>query len=274
MSRTFIIGDVHGQVELLDALLSHIPLALNDRLVFLGDYIDYGPYSREVIDLLLELLNDSRWTVDCLMGNHEQMFIEWLNYEDIIQNLPKRYQKARLKFREGYLNRLASQWELNDELGGAATLRSYGYGVPGCRGKLSLPRSHEVFLSSLSLHAEGSGWLAVHAGLELNSAVVKARSTGDALKNSDTINGFLWSRELVKNPPQSLHWDFRVICGHTIVDEPQVSSHVIAIDIGAKMCHGLCAFCPETDTFYFHDGERKVIGGEKLPSSLKVIELH
>lgn len=86
--RTLAIGDVHGCLTALDRMLALIELAPEDRLVFLGDYIDRGPDSCGVIERILELRKQH--DVVCLTGNHEIMmcsarddegiYLSWLGY--------------------------------------------------------------------------------------------------------------------------------------------------------------------------------------------------
>ncbi|MCX7635800.1 MAG: metallophosphoesterase, partial [Syntrophales bacterium] len=79
MGRIFAIGDVHGCRQRLEALVDRIPLDYDgDTLVFVGDYIDRGPDSKAVVDFILELCEDIRHVV-CLRGNHEQMFLNYIN---------------------------------------------------------------------------------------------------------------------------------------------------------------------------------------------------
>jgi len=66
MSKTYVITDIHGRLEPLKALLAQIPEGA--KIVFLGDYVDRGSQSREVVALVRSLPN----TV-CLRGNHEDM---------------------------------------------------------------------------------------------------------------------------------------------------------------------------------------------------------
>jgi len=76
----YAVGDMHGEVEKLDALLGKLSLEARDRLVFLGDYVDRGSDSRGVIDRLIAL----RESHDCvfLLGNHESMFLDFLGWRD------------------------------------------------------------------------------------------------------------------------------------------------------------------------------------------------
>lgn len=66
MSRTYVMTDIHGRLEPLKALLAQIPEGA--KLVFLGDYVDRGSQSREVVALVRSLPN-----AVCLRGNHEDM---------------------------------------------------------------------------------------------------------------------------------------------------------------------------------------------------------
>ncbi|HTM23069.1 MAG TPA: metallophosphoesterase family protein [Kofleriaceae bacterium] len=80
MSRTFVIGDIHGDLEQLDTLLGRLPaLAAGDTLVFLGDYVDRGPCSRQVVERVRALQTDSPAHVVTLRGNHEDA---WLRVAD------------------------------------------------------------------------------------------------------------------------------------------------------------------------------------------------
>ena len=67
--RTIAIGDIHGCLTSLRALVTHAGITPDDTIVTLGDYVDRGPDSRGVIDFLLRLRRDHN--VISLMGNHE-----------------------------------------------------------------------------------------------------------------------------------------------------------------------------------------------------------
>ena len=78
----YAIGDIHGMAGNLEELLDIIPYdPAEDRLVFLGDYVDRGPESRRVIEMLWRLRSKTE-NVVFLMGNHEQMFLDFLNGAD------------------------------------------------------------------------------------------------------------------------------------------------------------------------------------------------
>jgi serine/threonine protein phosphatase 1 len=74
MSR-YAIGDIHGGAKTLRALLEQLQLQPADRLFLLGDYIDRGPDSKGVLDIILQLL-DSGHDVRPVRGNHDDMLLQ------------------------------------------------------------------------------------------------------------------------------------------------------------------------------------------------------
>ncbi|MCZ7626906.1 MAG: serine/threonine protein phosphatase [Candidatus Methylomirabilota bacterium] len=123
----YVIGDIHGCLHPLRRLIAQLRPGDDDDVVFLGDYVDRGPNSRGVIDYLLTLRG--RYTF--LMGNHERMFLDFLQG------------KERALFLYN---------------GGTATLDSYG----GLRG---IPATHLAFLERLRPYHENQEYFFVHAGI-------------------------------------------------------------------------------------------------------------
>ena len=128
--RRFVIGDVHGCAKALRSLIEAIDPQPDDEIVFLGDYIDRGPDSRDVVQQILELRQ--RCHVVALRGNHEIMLLG------------------------------VALGGLNDEVwlenGGIATVTSYG-------GSLSkIPPDHLEFFQTLEPYYETSDLIFVHAG--------------------------------------------------------------------------------------------------------------
>ena len=74
---TIAVGDIHGNLpclrDLLDQLLGEADA--DDVIVFLGDYIDRGPHSRECVDAILRFQQETSAEVVCLLGNHEDWFL-------------------------------------------------------------------------------------------------------------------------------------------------------------------------------------------------------
>lgn len=136
--RTIAIGDIHGCSDALATLIDAVAPGPADTVVALGDYIDRGPRSREVMDQLIALAGRCRLV--SLLGNHEEVLLDALR--DV-----------------GTLRR----W-LN--LGGADTLRSYGWVSGGPRRALAdwIPGPHRAFLAGCRPYYETSTHLFVHAG--------------------------------------------------------------------------------------------------------------
>jgi len=132
----YIIGDIHGYLDRLENLIAKLgPLTGDDdMLIFLGDYIDRGPCSYEVIEFVMSL--SMKYQVIFLRGNHEDMLMKYLAGLD----------------REGlYLYN-----------GGGATIRSYKRHM----GDFILPESHMEFYNNLRSYYEGEDFIAVHGGLD------------------------------------------------------------------------------------------------------------
>jgi len=77
--KTFIIGDIHGCLDMLKRLLDKIPWRPGqDALIFIGDFIDRGTNSKGVVDCILDLIRNYSH-VSCLLGNHEAMLLNYLS---------------------------------------------------------------------------------------------------------------------------------------------------------------------------------------------------
>lgn len=131
-ARTIVIGDIHGCAQALEALLGAIQPQSDDRLVLLGDYIDRGEQSREVIERLLSLEYECRLVP--LLGNHELMLM-----------------RAFQDYSQAYF------WL---ECGGQQTLDSYG-GSPG-----DVPEEHHKFFERCVPYFETDDHLFVHANYD------------------------------------------------------------------------------------------------------------
>ena len=177
--RTFVIGDIHGYMDRLWRMLDLIrPRAsAGDTLVFLGDYIDRGPDSRTVVDLVLD--ERDRWAgmVVTLRGNHEAMFLDAFDGDRSALSL----------------------WIQN---GGEQTLQSYG--TAGRRGwEQAVPEEHVEFFRGLPTLYEDEYAYYVHAGLV----------PGYAPADSDEEDR-LWIRdEFIQS---HYDWGKPVVFGHTL----------------------------------------------------------
>jgi serine/threonine protein phosphatase 1 len=86
----WVIGDIHGMFDPLKRLLSHIQGYSSgkdakeriEKVIFLGDYIDHGPSSKEIVDYILGL----PFETVCLMGNHEDLMLQFLNDSEMFKS--------------------------------------------------------------------------------------------------------------------------------------------------------------------------------------------
>lgn len=87
--RTFVIGDIHGCFFSLNRLLFDIcNITKRDRIILLGDYIDRGPFIKETIDFIINLI-DTGYNIVPIRGNHEQYLIDSLNNPKMLVNWMK-----------------------------------------------------------------------------------------------------------------------------------------------------------------------------------------
>lgn len=137
MKKIYAIGDIHGCIDKLTDLMSKINVDLSrDTLVFLGDYIDRGRFSYEVVSYLIQLKKRAE-NVVFLKGNHEEMLEYYL----------------RGKNKLAYL--------VN---GGQQTIDSY-LKQSSKTGKGVIPKEHQTFFQGLELYYETDEYIFVHAGL-------------------------------------------------------------------------------------------------------------
>ncbi len=133
-ARKIVIGDVHGQYDGLMHLLGIIAPRNDDQLCFVGDLIDRGPKSAQVVDFVMHS------PYQCLLGNHERMLLDILHEGQVLQQP-------------------LQAWLFS---GGQTTLVSYQdfYGEPG------IPHAHFDWLRSLPLHIDWGDYWIVHAGVD------------------------------------------------------------------------------------------------------------
>lgn len=227
--RLLAIGDIHGHLGPLKELLQQVGPTQEDRIVFLGDYIDRGPDSCGVIDYLLGFQKHYPNTI-FLRGNHEQVLSDALLYRQLNGASPlteqDKVRQSELENRlwyEGFFSLYEAE-RLFFQIGGKATLQSYGGSFD------NIPSQHLEFLNSLSLahmenpvlwDASGRYCLFVHAG-------VRPRKNPNQQREMD----LLWLlHEDFEDP--DIFPDIQIIHGHKIYEEPQFLTHRIGLDTGA-----------------------------------------
>jgi serine/threonine protein phosphatase 1 len=203
----YAIGDIHGEAALLDELMERVQPRPDDRLVFLGDYVDRGPDSHGVVERLLAL----RERHDCvfLLGNHESMFLDFLGWKG------ERYFGG-----DAFLSN-----------GGDRTLASYGFFDAQRRGEsFELPEAHRAFFERCVLSHQEGDYVFVHAGLA--QGLLQQSDLHYALRRS-RAEDLLWNRG-TGDLPHGL--GVTIVYGHTPRADFEVrwnEPFSIGIDTGA-----------------------------------------
>lgn len=218
------VGDLHGRLDLLEKLWSKIDAASRlsaarqRTLIFIGDYVDRGLQSAQLVERLLA--GFPGFEVVFLKGNHDETLVQFLNDPGI-----------------------GEAWR---NFGGLETLSSYG--VTHTAGKSwaqtrsefvsVLPQTHEAFFKNLRLHYVVGDYIFVHAGL-------KPRVPLEEQRESD----LLWIREEFLE--SSVNFGRVVVHGHTPAPAPEIRANRIGIDTGAYMTEILTAVVLEGRTRQF-----------------------
>lgn len=165
--RLIAIGDIHGHLGKLGPLLRIVKPTADDRLVFLGDYIDPGPNSAKLIDYLIHLAE--RWPKTVfLRGNHEQIMLDAVA-EEAPERLPPGW-KRLVDLDVGYLMETQHLSDVRIWLRNGAweTLESYGATEDQIREDPLpwdvIPQSHIDFLVRTKFWHRQDGFLFIHAG--------------------------------------------------------------------------------------------------------------
>lgn len=208
--RAYAIGDVHGRLDLLDQLLAKIEADIDQRgsgdtlLIFVGDLIDRGPSSAQVVERLRSYRRDGVKTI-FLLGNHEEVLLRILTGEA----------------------ELIEKWRW---FGGSECLRSYGLDPEQLKRltpdqaldlvRSAIPREHVEFLRTFHDSVRFGDYVFVHAGIRPGVEL-------DRQRQSD----LRWIREPFLSD-DSDH-GFTVVHGHTIRPAVDERSNRIGIDTGA-----------------------------------------
>lgn len=222
--RLYAIGDIHGRCDLLRELHTAIDadssgIGHRRTIIYLGDYVDRGLESRQVVDLLLAPPDDGARRI-FLLGNHEAMFLAFLRS-----------------------TRGASAWLTN---GGNTTLHSYGVkppaasagpaGLEAARQALieRLSGEHLAFYENLQLCHELGDYFFVHAGVRPGMPL-----------NQQVREDMIW----IRNEFLNYREDFSkiIVHGHSIRVKVEERPNRIGIDTGAYMSGKLTALVLEGD---------------------------
>jgi serine/threonine protein phosphatase 1 len=221
-TRVYAIGDVHGRLDLLQALIEAIREdnagrgPASTQLVFLGDLVDRGPSSAQVIEYLLTEEVDFA-TVHFLAGNHEESFL------DVVAGRNESSSASWFRF------------------GGIETLKSYGisHNAIAMRGlqlfgelNEKVPRTHIEFIESFKPHHRIGDYLFVHAGIR----------PGVPIEKQTTQDLFWIRREFLEDDRDH---GAVVVHGHSVSEDVDLRLNRIGIDTGAYKSGRLSALCLE-----------------------------
>ena len=205
--RVYAIGDIHGCIDQLLALLACIEQDVlenrvaDHKIIFLGDYVDRGPASSGVLDHLFGLSKQSHQTV-FLRGNHDERFASFMKEPSLVA--------------DGFL-----QW------GGIQTIESYGVEIKAGVDigfihrelKERVPDKHCDFLARLEMMHVESDYVFVHAGVRPGRSL-------DYQHQQD----LLWIRNDFLNHAEP--FEKVVVHGHTPVNAPEFQTNRINVDTG------------------------------------------
>jgi serine/threonine protein phosphatase 1 len=225
----YAVGDIHGRLDLMTALLEKIwadadalPANTSKTLIFLGDYVDRGPQSKQVIDYLIAL-NKPGWDIIKLAGNHEYSVLEFLRNPEVY-----------------------ASWRV---YGGMETLLSYDVRPVMTTDQkeiariqqefaAKLPLEHLRFLSDLPYSYSVGDYFFAHAGARPGLALDK-----------QSAEDLLWIRDEFL---QSDQWFEKVVVhGHTPTERPAIRTNRIGIDTGAYATNRLTSIKLITDHYSF-----------------------
>jgi len=228
--RAYAIGDVHGRLDLLDQLLEKIEKDLRHRpakkalLIFVGDLIDRGPSSAQVVERLRTYSHPNVRTV-FILGNHEEVLLRILAGDA----------------------ELTTKWRW---FGGTECLASYGVDTVKLASmkveealeviRTAIPKKHVEFLETFDDSCRFGDYLFVHAGIRPGVEI-------DQQKQSD----LRWIREAFLF--DETDHGFIVVHGHTIRPEVEVRTNRIGIDTGAYQSGVLTALAIEGSESWFLD---------------------
>lgn len=224
-TRTFVIGDIHGGYKALLQVLERANVTKEDKLIFLGDYVDGWSQSYEVIEKLLELNS----TNECIFirGNHDQ----WL------------YEYIRTGFH-------GSQWEQ----GAHATKNSYG------KRSMMIPDTHEKFFGTqLNYYIDDQNRCFVHGGFNRHFSIKDQSVPYIYYWDRDLWMQALSYTTIIEGYPFKMFDKFKeVFIGHTSTtnwktDKPMHAANIWNLDTGGGFKGKLTIMNVDTKEYFQSD---------------------
>jgi len=244
MGRIIAIADIHGHSDMLVDLLDQLRPQTDDQLVFLGDYIDRGPDSPTVLEVLIAFQQQFPQTA-FLRGNHEQMLLDAVAAAE-------RKQAGKYSFFDDFLelhgNGQSAKIYYFVSCGGHETLAAYSTernNFNPTEVLLNLPSDHLDFLQQTRFYHLQEQYMFVHAGVDPKDPTGTKRN----------MQAFLWQRKPLWKTAKN--WHKVVVHGHTPVAEPYFHPLEINLDTGAGYGAYLTACDVRTGQFWTSAGRSK-----------------
>ena len=165
---TYAIGDIHGNLTSLNLLIDEVQFTKEDTVVFLGDYIDRGEQSKEVLDRIIALRKETN--VVTVRGNHEIMMMASRTSDD------------SFNFWQGY--------------GGFETLLSYGHDFKG-NWIDDIPVRHWFFLEDTLRYYENDRFIFVHASVHQQFEMYQQPDSWLFWNRFDSITGHISGKKVI-----------------------------------------------------------------------------
>lgn len=220
--RAYVVGDIHGCLELLERVLARIEQEIAEApktrvsIVFLGDIVDRGPHSAQVVERLRTYAHP-RATAHFIMGNHEEVMLRVIGGD----------------------RDLLTSWL---RFGGKETLQSYGVEAKAVKKleseelsaalRQAIPESHRKFLAGFADSISFGDYVFVHAGVRPGVDLAE--------QNQSDLR---WIREPFLSDLGER--GFVVVHGHTITNGVDVTPNRIGVDTGAYSTGVLSALAIE-----------------------------
>lgn len=236
--RYYVVGDIHGRLDLFDALIDAIEAEdasfgpANATVVLLGDLVDRGPDSAGVIRRARAWCDQRR--VRILMGNHEEMFLQSFEDIEVLRHFLKH------GGRETILSFGIKRKKFNE-----LSLKQLFRHLPGI-----VPEADRAFLASFEDMMVAGDYAFVHAGIDPGLPLSQQRRAD-----------LLWIRERFLRHPGP--FEKVIVHGHTIFDKVEDRGHRIGVDTGAFRSGVLSALVLEGET-------RRVIQSVMAGSAIKI----
>lgn len=239
--KTYIIADIHGYLKNLIRLLNLLTNCNKEnyhKFIFVGDYIDKGPDSCGVIEILMQFSKYNNCIF--LKGNHEYMltaennidFIEkYWGLKSIESYIGLECKKATFEIMQNYFNEIYR-------------------------------KGHNIFFNNLKSFADIGEYYVFHSGYN-----IKYKKLEDILLN-DRASLYFSRNEFINN--YKLLEGKKIIFGHTAFENGYKDGYKIGVNFGVEYGRPLAAYCIETDSFILDDGRyihqktkinNKILGG-------------